>query len=141
MKAELIRNMLIEKGLKVTPQRMAILEAVIGMKNHPTAEQILSFIHKKNPNISPATVYKVLDTLVENKLMKTVKTDKDIKRYDAMVEKHHHIYYSDSDQIEDFLDEELNTLLENYFAGKKFSSFRIEDFVLQIVVSRDTTNK
>jgi Fur family peroxide stress response transcriptional regulator len=137
MKTEHIRNMLIEKGLKVTPQRMAILEAVIGMKNHPTAEQILSSIHRKNPNISPATVYKVLDTLVENKLMKTVKTDRDIKRYDAMVKKHHHIYYADSDRIEDFVDEELNTLLEKYFSGKDFSNFRIEDFVLQIVVRRD----
>jgi Fur family peroxide stress response transcriptional regulator len=132
--------MLIEKGLKVTPQRMAILEAVIGMKNHPTAEQILSSIHKKNPNISPATVYKVLDTLVENKLMKTVKTDRDIKRYDAMIEKHHHIYYADSDRIEDFVDEELNTLLEKYFAKKDFSDFRIEDIVLQIIVRRDITN-
>jgi Fur family transcriptional regulator, peroxide stress response regulator len=140
MKTEHIRNMLIEKGLKVTPQRMAILEAVIGMKNHPTAEQILSSIHKKNPNISPATVYKVLDTLVENKLMKTVKTDRDIKRYDAMIEKHHHIYYADSDRIEDFVDEELNTLLEKYFAKKEFSDFRIEDIVLQIIVRRDITN-
>ncbi|HLO60681.1 MAG TPA: Fur family transcriptional regulator [Bacteroidales bacterium] len=139
MKTEHIRNMLIEKGLKVTPQRMAILEAVIGMKNHPTAEQILSSIHKKNPNISPATVYKVLDTLVENRLMKTVKTDRDIKRYDAIVEKHHHIYYADSDKIEDFVDEELNTLLEKYLSGKNFSHFRIEDFVLQIVVRRDKT--
>lgn len=140
MKTEHIRNMLIEKGLKVTPQRMAILEAVIGMKNHPTAEQILSSIHRKNPNISPATVYKVLDTLVENKLMKTVKTDRDIKRYDAMIEKHHHIYYADSDRIEDFVDEELNTLLEKYFAKKDFSDFRIEDIVLQIIVRRDITN-
>jgi len=133
MKVEEISSKLVEKGLKVTPQRIAILEAIIKLNNHPTAENIIEYIRKNYPNISVATVYKVLDALVENELVKKVKTEKDFMRYDAIVESHHHIYCSDSDRIEDYFDIELNELLEKYFEKKKIPDFKIEDIKLQII--------
>jgi Fur family transcriptional regulator, peroxide stress response regulator len=133
MKVQEIRNNLVEKGLKVTPQRMAILEAITILNNHPTAENIIDYIRKNNPNIATATVYKVLDALVENGLIKKVKTEKDIMRYDANLEKHHHLYSTDSDRIEDYSDNELNELLEKYFEKKKIPDFKIEDIKLQII--------
>src|SRR4030042_6317011 len=107
MKITEIRNKLIEKGLKVTPQRITILEAIIKLNNHPTAENIIEYIRKNHPNISVATVYKVLDALVANELIKKVKTERDIMRYDAVMENHHHLYCSESNRIEDFFDKEL----------------------------------
>ena len=133
MKNNEIRNKLIEKGLKVTPQRMAILEAIIKLNNHPTAENIIDYIRKNHPNISTATVYKVLDALAEKGLIKKVKTEKDVMRYDAFLEKHHHLYASDSDRIEDYLDDELNEILENHFEKKGIPGFKIEDVKLQII--------
>lgn len=133
MKTEDIINKLTVKGLKVTPQRITILEAIIKLNNHPTAENIIEYIRKNHPNISVATVYKVLDTLVENELIRKVKTEKDIMRYDADMESHHHIYCSDSDRIEDYIDDELNKMLEKYFSNKKIPDFRIEDIRLQII--------
>lgn len=133
METEDISNKLAVKGLKVTPQRIAILEAIIKLDNHPTAENIIEYIRKNHPNISVATVYKVLDALVENELIRKVKTEKDIMRYDAIMESHHHIYCSDSDRIEDYVDDELNEMLERYFTQKKIPDFRIEDIRLQII--------
>ncbi|MBV5283828.1 MAG: transcriptional repressor [Paludibacter sp.] len=133
MKLSEINNRLKENGLKITPQRVAILEAIITLKNHPTAENIIDIIRKSHPNISTATVYKVLDVLVESKLINKVKTDKDIMRYDAVLEKHHHIYHSDSDRIEDYYDSELTELLEKYFNEKQIPDFKIEDIKLQII--------
>lgn len=133
MRTEDISNKLAEKGLKVTPQRIAILEAIIKLNSHPTAENIIEYIRKNHPNISVATVYKVLDALVENELIRKVKTEKDIMRYDAVMESHHHIYCSDSDRIEDYVDNELNEILERYFSQKKIPDFRIEDIRLQII--------
>ena len=46
MKLKEVRNKLVEKGLRVTPQRVAILEAIIELGNHPTADQIIGFIKK-----------------------------------------------------------------------------------------------
>jgi Fur family transcriptional regulator, peroxide stress response regulator len=133
MNAGEISSRLYEKGLKVTPQRIAIFEAIVKLNNHPTAEYIIEYIRKNHPNISVATVYKVLDVLVENGMIKKVKTENDIMRYDAIMESHHHIYCSDSDRIEDYMDNELNEMLEAYFSEKKIPHFQIEDIKLQII--------
>lgn len=127
-----IRNKLADKGLKITPQRMNILGAVYNLNNHPTAENIIEYIRKSHPNIATGTVYKVLETFIENDLIKKVKTDRDIMRYDGVVENHHHLYCSECDLIEDYVDEDLDALLKNYFRKKSFSGFKIEDIVLQI---------
>lgn len=128
-----IRNRLVNKALKVTPQRIAVLEAIITLDNHPAAENIIEYIRKNHPNISTATVYKVLDTFVSCGLIKRVKTETGVMRYDAIIESHHHLYCSESDRIEDYNDEELNRLLETYFTRKGIPGFKIEDIKLQIV--------
>jgi len=133
---EEIRNKFVEKGLKITPQRIVILEAIYKLNNHPTADSIIEYIRESYPNIATGTVYKVLDTLVGNGVICKVRTDKDIMRYDAIMENHHHIYYSDSDIIVDYFDIELNELLENYFKERQIPGFKIEDVKLQIVGNR-----
>ena len=127
-----ITNTLVNKGLKVTPQRMSVLEAVYSLNNHPTAENIINETRIKNPHIATGTVYKVLETLVENKIIKRVKTDKDIMRYDGIYESHHHLYCSSCDQIEDYNDDELDKILRDFFKTKELTGFKIEEFVLQI---------
>ncbi|NOX17333.1 MAG: transcriptional repressor, partial [Chlorobi bacterium] len=61
---ENIKNKLSEKGLKITPQRLSILEAIYSL-NHPTADDVIKFIGQKHSNIAIGTVYKVLDKFVE----------------------------------------------------------------------------
>lgn len=129
---EEIRIRLSEKGLKVTPQRISILEAIYNLDNHPTVENIIEYIHGPHPNIATGTVYKVLETLVENQLIRKVKTDKDIMRYDGVVEKHHHLYCAECDVIQDYFNEELDELLNDYFKKKKIADFKIENIILQI---------
>lgn len=126
------REKLKEKGLKVTPQRVAIYNVVHDMKNHPTAENVVESIKPDFPSISVGTVYKVLSVLVENNLLKKVKSEKDIMRYDAMVDHHHHLYCNETDRIVDYADEELDELVANYFKKKKIKNFIIEDVRLQI---------
>jgi Fur family peroxide stress response transcriptional regulator len=133
MKAEEIRTELNRKGLRVTPQRVAILEAVIRLKNHPTAENIIDFIKEHHPNIATGTVYRILEALVDNGLLNKVKTDRDIMRYDAILEHHHHLYSAESDRIEDYFDEGLSTLLSEYFKTHKIPEFEIKDIKLQFI--------
>lgn len=127
-----LREKLREKGLKVTPQRVAIFEAIVKLKNHPTAENIIEYIKTNHPNISVGTVYKVLDSLVDNELLSKVKTEKDIMRYDAVLSNHHHLYCAETDRIEDYEDEKLNKLLSDYFKKNKIENFKVEDIKLQI---------
>lgn len=140
MKNPEYRKKLVDKKLKVTPQRIAILEAIYRLGNHPTAENIIEYIRKHHPNIATGTVYKSLDTFVSHGLTSRVKTEKDVMRYDAMTDSHHHLYCSDSDRIEDYIDNELNSVLEDYFMKKNIPGFRIEDLKLQII-GRFTENQ
>lgn len=127
-----IRNLISGKGLKVTPQRMRVLEAIYELNNHPTAENILGYIRRNDPNIGSGTVYKVLDTLVENNLIVKVKTEKDVMRYDGILENHHHLYCIQCDYIEDFHNEKLDQLLADFFSENKIDNFIIEDIKLSI---------
>ncbi len=127
-----IRQKLKQKGLRVTPQRIAIYEAVVKINNHPTAENIIDHIKTNHPNISTGTVYKVLDSLVENNLLKKVKTEKGLMRYDADISHHHHLYCTETDRIEDYKDEHLDKLISKYFEKKSIKDFRIQDIKLQI---------
>jgi Fur family peroxide stress response transcriptional regulator len=130
--SEQISQKLKDAGMKVTPQRHAILEALYALSNHPTAENISEYIRKTYPGVATGTVYHVLDALVQNGLVHRVKTDKDVMRYDATMENHHHIYSGRTERIEDYFDKELDELLQAYFQNKKLPDFKIEKITLQI---------
>lgn len=116
----------------MTPQRVSILEAIYQLDNHPTAEHIIKQIRRKHPRIATGTVYKVLETLVERGIISRVKTDRDVMRYDGLFERHHHLYCSTCDLIEDYHDRELDRLLLEYFKEKRVEGFEVEEFVVQI---------
>jgi Fur family transcriptional regulator, peroxide stress response regulator len=127
-----IRNKLTEKGLRITPQRIVIYEAILNLNSHPTADEIAAFIKREHPNIATGTVYKVLESLVENGLIKKVKTERDVMRYDAILENHHHLYDAGSDRIADYYNGEINELLAEYFKKNGIPDFEIGDIKLQI---------
>jgi Fur family peroxide stress response transcriptional regulator len=132
MNSDQIIMQLKEKGLKVTPQRVAIYEAVIKLRNHPSAEKVIEYIKKNHPNISVGTVYKVLESLVEQQLLRKVKSEKDVMRYDAHLQQHHHLYCKETERIEDFEDPELDAMINEYFNKKKIKGFKVKDISLQI---------
>ena len=129
---EKIRHILSEKELKVTPQRMGILEAIYNLDNHPTAENIIGEVRKSQPNIASGTVYKVLDTFVEKNLISKVTTEKGVMRYDGVTEHHHHLYCTKNEIITDYFDQELDELLRDYFRKKNIEGFQIDEINLQL---------
>lgn len=133
MESKNIRDFLPRHGLKITPQRVAVYEAITTLKNHPTADHIIEFIRKNHPNIAVGTVYNTLETFVEKGLIVKVKTDGDAMRYDADIEKHHHLYSSDTSRIEDYYDEDLNRMIEDYFSNKNIPGFRVKDVKVQVI--------
>jgi len=133
MKSAGLIEVLKENGLKVTPQRLIVYEAITKSPHHPTADQIIKKVRQKNPNISAGTIYKTLETFVRNGIIMKVKTEADVMRYDGVTEKHHHLYCSESNRIEDYYDENLNSMLEDYFKSKQIPNFRLKDFKLQLM--------
>ncbi len=116
----------------MTPQRLAVFKAVRMHHNHPTADQLIGQVKKMHPGIATGTVYKILDILEEKRLVKKVKTEAGVMRYDAVTEQHHHLYCPETGQLHDYFDPELNTLLREYFKKTKISGFRMEDVQVHV---------
>ena len=80
---DLFKEMLKEKGLKVTSQRLLVLEM---MAEHPgehlTAEQIYDLVRVQYPEIGLATIYRTVQVLVELHLIDKVSFDDGFARYE-----------------------------------------------------------
>jgi len=122
-----------EAGLKITPQRVAVMQTLCKLRMHPTAEELFAEVSKTIPGLSPTTIYNTLDTFVEKGLIKRVKTDADVMRYDAITEHHHHLYCAVSDRMEDYFDNELDEMLSAYFERKQINGFKVSDIRLQLM--------
>ncbi len=77
--------------IKLTPQRLAILNYLKGNKSHPSAEDIYKTVLKQYPTMSFATVYNTLDALKNKQNIQELKIDSGKKRYDPDISQHHHL--------------------------------------------------
>jgi len=121
-----------EAGLRITPQRIAVLETVIA-SNHPTADQLLIRIRKTYPSIATGTIYKILETFVNKGIIRKIETQSGVMRYDAILLKHHHLQDENDNRIEDYFDDELDRLVKEHLAKKQIPEFEISDIKIQII--------
>ena len=78
-----------EKGLKVTPQRVAIIEALVKNRHaHPGATMIFTEARRKAKHVSLSTVYATLKEFSENGLIKQLEFDRMENRYDVDLSDH-----------------------------------------------------
>lgn len=94
-----------EHGLRVTPQRLAVYQALIGSDDHPSAESVFRSVRQVLPNISMDTVNRTLLTLHEMGAAFTVEGSGDAKRYDGHLEDHQHFKCLRCKKIVDIHDE------------------------------------
>lgn len=90
-----------KKGLKITPQRLAIFKILKDNKSHPSAEEIYLKVTKDYPTISLATVYQTLETLEQIGGIKVLRCDRRKTRYDPDLSYHHHLICTGCHKITD----------------------------------------
>ena len=78
-------------GLKLTPQRIAILDYLEGNRSHPSAEDVYRAVLRKFPTMSFATVYNTLETLKRCGMVAELTGDPAKKRFDPNPRPHHHL--------------------------------------------------
>ena len=79
------------KETRNTIQKEIILQTLIEMKNHPTAEQVCKKVQKKHPTISKATVYRNLNQLGKTGKIKHIEMPDSADRFDHFTDNHYHI--------------------------------------------------
>lgn len=108
-------------GLKITPQRTAIFEMLVGAKDHPTADTVYRRIVEKIPNISFDTVNRTLNTFAKIGIVHVVEGGGQPKRYDPDTEMHHHFMCIRCERIVDFHHEAFDNLTVPEEIDKQFS--------------------
>lgn len=78
-----------DKGLKITPQRLAIIEVLAAMRNlHPGASAVYRAAKKIHKSLSLSTTYATLNQLSAQGIIKTLQFDATENRYEANIEEH-----------------------------------------------------
>ena len=81
-----------DKGVTLTPQRMAIAEFLSKSKNHPTVDEIHRHIQERYPTMSVATVYSTLELFKELGEIQELSIRKRGKAcFDPNPDIHHHL--------------------------------------------------
>lgn len=126
------------KEIKLTPQRMAILEYLKDNKEHPSAEDIYRAVTARFPTMSFATVYNTLETLKKLGKVKELTIDPDKKRFDPDTIHHHHLICVTCKKILDIHGRYRLSIPEHERADFEITGNHIEFYGLCPKCQRDT---
>src|SRR5258705_13984084 len=123
------------RNLRLTSQRLAIIDTVFNTDKHFTAEELLEWSRARDKSVSRATVYRTLPLLTESGLVREMDFGKDYKFYDpnyAEHPHHNHIICQDCEKIVEFESEKIEKL-ENEISHRL--GFSVKAHRLQITAS------
>jgi Fur family peroxide stress response transcriptional regulator len=90
-------------GLKMTPQRIALVEHFANDESHPTAQALFERLRPAFPSMSFATVYNTLDALAKAGLSSTLRLGQ-AARFDPNTTPHHHAVCDSCGEVRDVAD-------------------------------------
>jgi Fur family peroxide stress response transcriptional regulator len=89
------------RGIRCTPQRLAVMECVAAHPVHATAEEVFREVNRREPQASRATIYNCLHALVSAGMVREVDIDGNACRFDANMDRHHHFVCEGCGGVED----------------------------------------
>ena len=78
-------------GIRITPQRQAIIRYLISSHSHPTADEIYQALSPDFPNISVATIYNNLRVFKDIGIVKELTYGDASSRFDFNTHNHYHV--------------------------------------------------
>lgn len=97
-----LQEQLKAKNMKLSHQRLKVLQYLMENQCHPTVDQIFTSLQKDIPTLSKTTVYNTLRTLAEAGLVRVITIEDHETRYDILTETHGHFKCSSCGTIYDF---------------------------------------
>ena len=122
--AERVIRRLREEGLKITPQRIAIVKYLENNSSHPSVERIHRDVARNFPTISLATVYNTLDTLEKIEEVRPLMFCGKRKVYEPNMDSHHHVLCEECGAIHDIFSDYAAQLT---IPGELIDQFEVRD--------------
>lgn len=115
-----IANNLKVAGLKMTQARLYTFKALHEL-DHPSVEEIFKFCQLNGVKTSFQSIYNNLEDFGKSNLVRKMATSEGSTRYDVHLHNHCHIHHDESNNLEDYEDEGLMMLIENYIKKKQLN--------------------
>jgi Fur family transcriptional regulator, peroxide stress response regulator len=116
-------------GVRMTPQRYAILAYLLETKLHPTADEIYKSLEARFPSMSVATVYNNLKVFIESGLVRELTYGDSSSRFDADLSDHYHAVCEQCGTISDF---DYRPLRETETACEAQTGYQVKGHRLEI---------
>ncbi|MBX6352630.1 MAG: transcriptional repressor [Thermoflavifilum sp.] len=120
--------MLKQAGLRVTPQREAILQYLVDTGGHATVEEIYQGVQPCFPHMSVSTVYNTVKHLAQVGLIKEIHVGDGPSRFDMNVRPHHHLICRKCGILFDFYIDEP----PRFHLPPEAQGFQIEDYHVEV---------
>lgn len=117
------------KGIRITPQRQAILQFLIENHRHPTADEIYQALAENFSNMSVATVYNNLRLLKKLNIVKELTYGDHASRFDYVTSDHYHAICKNCGLMVDFYYPGLEDVQQ---AAASLTGFAIDEHRLEV---------
>ena len=106
-----LKRALKKEGLRYTQQRQSVWDELCATNDHRDAEEIYLAIRQSGLNVSRATVYRTIDVLVKNRMVRKLELGDGRARYEHRVNAthHDHLICIQCGKIEEFMDEVIES--------------------------------
>jgi Fe2+ or Zn2+ uptake regulation protein len=125
-----LREALEANGQRFTEQRAAVYRSLCGATDHPTADEVFTTVRSEIADISLATVYKALETLVSCSLAVKLTNGDGSARYDPRTDDHFHLRCLRCGIVRDVDNTDVSGALPTIHPG---DGFRVEGYRLEVV--------
>lgn len=127
------RVFLRQNGLKVTPQRLAVHEAMLAL-GHACADMVTDYIMRSGEtSVTVASVYNILSQLSQLGMYSRRLSSNNKMYFDVNTFRHMHLYDTVNNEYKDVLDEELIRTLEDRLSKRRFKGYKIDGVDIQIL--------
>ena len=120
-----------KEGLKITPQRIAVLEEIVKGTGHRESEEFYLAIKTRKTHVSRATVYRTLDILVQHGFARKLNLGDGRARYETKIDSphHDHMICNNCGKIIEFVNHEIEKMQEEI---AKHHQFKLQQHIHQL---------
>jgi len=135
------RESLKKNNLKVTPQRLAVHEAMLEL-GHACADMVTERLAKEsNVKVTVASVYNILSQMAMLGIYQHRMSSNNKMYFDVNTFKHIHLYNTVDHTFMDVMDDDLYKMIESRLTSRRFKGFKIDGIDIQIIVHPTSRRK
>lgn len=130
---EQFQSRLKAKGLKATPQRISVHQAMLEL-GHASADSVCQWIaDHSDTRITVASVYNILTQLTLLGFYRHRLSSNNKMYFDVNTSSHAHLYDSINGEYKDIMDEELERMVDAHLKKKRFRGYKVDYIDIQLV--------